>query len=118
MIMRIYFGIMLFALLFVVGRCANAHEHYTNWTNQDGGRCCNGQDCHELDDDDLRVVDGHYEVRLHNSFSPDSIWCEVKPWHFTKTGNDPNGDAAHVCAKIEYVQSCKLLLCFRPKTGF
>ena len=115
-------------VVIITTHVAVAHEHngtnYSNWTNQDGSWCCNNQDCHELADEDLRVVDNHYEVFLHDlqadgtMSSDQGRWCEVKSHHFTKTGNDPNGDAVHICAKVEPANSCKLLICFRPKTGF
>lgn len=96
---------------------AQYHDvYYKNWINKRGAGCCNGQDCTALDDADERTNHGTLEVRIQGQ------WCEIKPYHYLKTGNVPDASTAHVCVQKNVVPNavapCDRLLCYQPKPMF
>lgn len=101
---------------------AAGHASYQNWVNQNGGGCCNGQDCGALPDADERTVQGKLQVRIEGQ------WCPVLAWHYLKTGNAPDWTTAHVCVQrpiADYESGepdtrspCERLLCYQPKPQF
>lgn len=92
------------------------HSEYRKWHNMRDFPCCDGQDCGEVADADVREDGDHTEVRVEGQ------WCEVQPWMRLKTGNAPDWSVNHACVlqddqnRINH-EPCARLMCFQPKPG-
>ncbi len=118
-------SIAIYLLFLVFSTPAVAHEHhteddtvnYSGWVNLNGKGCCNNKDCRPIrDKSDIR-------------YSPivqvwvEGQWCEVKSFHYLKSGGSSNPNFSHVCVEEAYEDKesgstkkgpCARLLCFQP----
>lgn len=53
-----------FVFAFLVVAAANAHGHYTDMKNPNGGSCCGGADCKDLPEGTVKEVKGGFIVTL------------------------------------------------------
>jgi hypothetical protein len=57
---------------------AEFHTFYKDWKTESGVSCCSDQDCHPLDDRDLRITEKGVEVNLPD-MAGEKQWSPVPP---------------------------------------
>jgi hypothetical protein len=97
-------------------RHAQGHDEYLNWSSERTEYCCNSDDCHFLNDDEVRETPVGKEVLVH-ARTHEPTWCPVKPEHYIIKGKSPDWNKSHACVntKSTYSDPCAALLCFAGK---
>lgn len=87
------------------------HEWFERQVNQNHGDCCKLADGHILEQEDTRIVDGHYEVRIEN------YWYPIQPYMMRLAAMDdpnPTGKPIVWYSRIDEMGVYYQIYCFAP----